>query len=609
METASQHGYLKQLLAEQIQIKPGFNPRKFFDDVEYRELANSIKAQGIIQPIIVRPMDDDVGKYWVVAGERRFRAAKEANVTLIPALVRKLNDQEAILLATLENTQRADMSPAEEAQAARDVLMGCGNDRQEAIKLLGWGQTKFESRLLLLHADASVLEALTERKIKLGHAELLSQLPSDFQIATLSKIIEHGYSVSELKTRLSDFALDLSKACFDISGCTGCPHNSALQASLFEDHINAGNCADRECHQAKSQAALQARKQVLSEQYPVIYFDTERPKYAYKVICRQGDGGVGTTQFEQGCRQCANFGALLMTSPDRFGQIIDDCCFELSCHKAKVDAYQATIRATLPKQTKNTTGKLKKSGNSQPEKAAAEATNEIAVNGEKPASASVVPGKVMEKIEAFYRELGAKTVHQNKLSVLCINTFALYRLVSGSASSSLWPDAIKDKAPIIVDLDVFLTLLSELDVNEIVSFNHRLLDHLLAHHEISSPTGNKVWAKGAAAAVVLTRVNLVEHFLLNKAFLGSFTKSGIEAVLRESINTKGERFTDYYESVGEKSPFAALMKKKNTEILAEVFSSGYDFTGFVPSCVSAYSCNDTSSNIKQGLPPEMTNDF
>lgn len=602
METASQHGYLKQLLAEQIQIKPGFNPRKFFDDVEYRELANSIKAQGIIQPIVVRPMDDNVGKYWVVAGERRFRAAKEANVTLIPALVRELNDQEAILLATLENTQRADMSPAEEAQAARDVLMGCSNERQEAIKLLGWSQTKFESRLLLLHADVSVLEALTERKIKLGHAELLSQLPSDFQTATLTKIIEHGYSVSELKARLSDFALDLSKACFDISGCTGCPHNSVLQASLFEDHISSGNCADRECYQAKSQAALEARKQALSEQYPVIYFDTERPKYSYKVICRQGDGGVGITQFEQGCHQCANFGALLMTSPDRFGQVTDDCCFELGCHKAKVDAYQATIRTTLPKQTKSTSGKLKKNGNPQPEKAAGEATNEMAVNGEKPASASVVPGKVVEKIEAFYRELGAKTVHQNKQSVLCINTFALYRLVSGSASSSLWPDAIKDKVPIIVDMDVFLTLLSELDMNEIVAFNHRLLDHLLAHHEKSSPTINKVWAKGAAAAVALTRVNLTEHFLLDKAFLGSFTKSGIEAVLRESINTKGERFTDYYESVGEKVPFAALMKKKNAEILAEVFCSGYDFTGFVPSCVSKYSCNDTSSNIKQGLP-------
>jgi ParB family chromosome partitioning protein len=217
---------LTKLPIDHISVQEGFNPRKFFDNCEFQQLVLSIQAEGVIQPIIVRPVADGNG-YWVVAGERRWRAAKEAGLTEIPAVVRNLSDREARLIATVENSQRADMSPAEEAVAARDVLSDCGGDKAEALRLLGWSAVKFDARLLLLHAAPEVLTALTERQIKLGHAELLSQLPSDFQSATLSKILENGYSVAELKSRLASFSLDLSKATFDKTACNGCPHNSS----------------------------------------------------------------------------------------------------------------------------------------------------------------------------------------------------------------------------------------------------------------------------------------------------------------------------------------------------------------------------------------------
>ncbi|MEQ1740584.1 MAG: ParB/RepB/Spo0J family partition protein, partial [Methyloglobulus sp.] len=167
METnqTKQNGYSDNLPIGDIFVKKGFNPRKYFDPTEHLELVGSIKENGIVQPIVVRPVTKGTGGFWVVCGERRFRAAKDAGLSHVPAVVRELGEASAMVIAIIENAQRANITPAEEAQSARDVLMGCGNDRQEAIRLLGWSQSKFDSRMLLLHADQAVLDALTERKI------------------------------------------------------------------------------------------------------------------------------------------------------------------------------------------------------------------------------------------------------------------------------------------------------------------------------------------------------------------------------------------------------------------------------------------------------------
>lgn len=586
-----------KLPVDQISVQDGFNPRKFFDNHEFQQLVVSVEAEGVIQPIIVRPVADGDG-YWVVAGERRWRAANEAGLTEIPVVVRKLSDREARLIATVENSQRADMSPAEEAVAARDVLTDCGSDKGEALRLLGWSGVKFDARLLLLHAAPEVLDALTERKIKLGHAELLSQLPRDFQTATLAKILENGYSVAELKSRLASFSLELSKATFDKSGCNGCPHNSSVQSSLFEEHISEGRCANRACFEQKTEVALLEKKDALSEQYAVIFLDTERRPDSYKIICQSGAEGVGQSQFEQGCRQCAHFGALLSTSPDRLGRITEDCCFNLDCHKNKVAGYQEGFKAASAsvdndkgkgsskkstKPTQQATGKTPDASNSKPEENEGDTGN---------ASAAIPPARVIEKVEGFYRDLGATQIADNKLAVLCVNTFALYRLVRSSLPVEKMPEPLKDPTRIGGEIDGFVKALSSLGMEETLAFNHRLLNHLLGEHEKSSPVLNKTWAKGAVSVLNVTKARLADHFILDRDFLGSFTKAGIEGVLREAINGTGLSFVGHYEKQSEKHKLAALMKKKNNEILDEVFGCGYDFSGFVPGCVLKFMGED-----------------
>jgi ParB family transcriptional regulator, chromosome partitioning protein len=591
METnqTNQNGYSDNLPIGDIFVKEGFNPRKYFDPTEHLELVSSIKENGIVQPIVVRPVTKGTGGFWVVCGERRFRAAKDAGLSHVPSVVRELSEASAMVIAIIENAQRANITPAEEAQSARDVLMGCGNDRQEAIRLLGWSQSKFDSRMLLLHADQAVLDALTERKIKLGHAELLSQLPTDFQVNTLAKIIAEGFSVSDLKGKLALFSLDLSKACFDKAECQTCPHNSMLQASVFDEHIEGGKCANHDCYGVKTKAAMEIKKVGLSEQYAVVFLDTERTKGSYAINCQLGQNGVGKAQFEQGCRQCAHFGALLNTSPDQIGKVTEDCCFNLECHKEKVATYQASIKpepaTTTGKPANKTTATVKKG------RLASGDTKKPSNDGTG-ASAAMIPGKVTEKIETFYRDLAAKTVTENQRLMLCLNTFTLLRFVKSSFVDELWPDSIRKNASVTLELDRFLKRLSTLDTQEIKAFNQRLVRHFLAEHEKSAPISTKTWAKGASEAVNQLNINLSGHFLIDREFLGSFTKSGIESILLEAVNGKGQGFVAQYEAQGEGKKFSSLVKKKNGKILDEAFGCGYDFTGFVPACVFAFMGED-----------------
>jgi len=586
---------LTYLMTNEVSVLPGFNPRKFFDDALFRELVASVKETGVVQPIIVRPKTDNSFGYWIVAGERRYRAAIEAKLTEIPVVIKNLSDNEAQLVATIENTHRDDMAPSEEAEAARKILTGCNNDRKEAMRLLGWSQFKFESRLLLLHAAPDVLDALTQRKIKLGHAELLSQLPHDIQTATLAKIVEHGYSVSDLKERVSSYALEISKACFNLTDCMNCPHNSALQATLFEESIGTGKCGNRPCYENKTKEAIEQKKRELSEKYPLIFLDTERAPSTFKIVCQQGNDGVGKTQLEQGCRQCAHFGAVLSTSPNSLGKITEDCCFKLECHKEKVAEYQAASRpapvkhppAEAKTKAENSDAEKKKSG---PEKS----------QGSTKASAAEVPTKVAEKIETFFRELGAKEAAKDKRMSLLLNTFALYRLVRPTCiGDSFLPQGLDRYDS---SLDKFLKAVSVLEINEIVSINHHLIATLLGEHEKTMPGSQKIWATGAACVTSILNIDLSDHFKIDEEFLGSFTKSGIESVLKEAVNANGERFVEYYESK-EGQVFSKLMKKKNNEIIEEVFNCGYDFTGFVPSCVLKVQVDNKAQKEEKEINP------
>ena len=171
-------------------ISLGNNPRKHFDATEMSELISSVKANGILQPILLRMTEN--GGYAIVAGERRYRAALtvygEENGT-IPAVVRTMTDLEANTASLTENTARQNMTVTEEAVAAKTILEKHDGNRDETCAVLGWPIGKLVRRLALLNLTDEVMDALNKREILLGHAELLCAIPCEKQGRALVNII------------------------------------------------------------------------------------------------------------------------------------------------------------------------------------------------------------------------------------------------------------------------------------------------------------------------------------------------------------------------------------------------------------------------------------
>ncbi len=176
-------------------------PRSRFDEAALEELAASIREKGLLQPVLVRPKGDG---YELVAGERRFRAAQRAGLSEVPAIVRELDDRSALELALVENLQREDLSPVEEARGyARLSEMGLSHE--EIARRVGKSRSAVTNALRLLQLPEEALVALEEGRITAGHARALLMLPEERRLWGLREILEKGLSVRQaekLKDRL-----------------------------------------------------------------------------------------------------------------------------------------------------------------------------------------------------------------------------------------------------------------------------------------------------------------------------------------------------------------------------------------------------------------------
>ena len=165
------HGEQRLISIDQLHPS-GFNPRKAFDETELSELADSIRSKGLLQPIIARP-DPRRGGYEIVAGERRWRAAQRAALHTVPAIVRELSDMEAAEFALIENVQRTDLNPIEEASGYSDLIEKFGYTQEQVSEVIGKSRTYLTNMLRLLKLPQPVQTLLQAGKLTAGHARLL----------------------------------------------------------------------------------------------------------------------------------------------------------------------------------------------------------------------------------------------------------------------------------------------------------------------------------------------------------------------------------------------------------------------------------------------------
>lgn len=195
-----------QQMLNVMQLQPGkYQPRSFMDDAALQTLADSIKTQGIMQPILVREISPD--KFEIIAGERRWRASQMAGLEQVPVLVRDIADESALAMALIENIQRENLNPLEEAQGIKRLVDEFAMTHEKAAEAVGRSRVAVSNILRLLTLTHAVQELLMQNKLDMGHARALIGLDAAQQILLANKITQQHLSVREVESLVKNLSV------------------------------------------------------------------------------------------------------------------------------------------------------------------------------------------------------------------------------------------------------------------------------------------------------------------------------------------------------------------------------------------------------------------
>ena len=200
-ETKTEININKLSISELVSNK--FQPRKFFDEDNLQDLTNSIKERGIIQPIIVRKSSDDNSKYEIIAGERRWLAAQKAGLHEVPVVITEADDLKSLEFAIVENVQRKDLNPIEEAESYKKLIDDFSYDQEKVSKFIGKSRSHIANFLRLLSLPREVLNFIKSNELTVGHAKILVGLENAVFVA--KKIIEKKLSVRQAENLVKIF--------------------------------------------------------------------------------------------------------------------------------------------------------------------------------------------------------------------------------------------------------------------------------------------------------------------------------------------------------------------------------------------------------------------
>ncbi len=213
-------------------IQPGrYQPRQVMDPERLEELAASIRAQGVIEPVVVRAVAG--GRFELIAGERRWRATQLAGLAEIPALVREVDDRAVVAIALIENIQREELTPLEEAQALKRLIDEFDLTHQQVAEAVGRSRAAVSNLLRLMELPAEIKTLLEQRRLDMGHARALLTLPEALAVGLARQAAEHGWSVRELE-EAARAAQDTPAAKAKKSAASRDPNVESLERDLAE---------------------------------------------------------------------------------------------------------------------------------------------------------------------------------------------------------------------------------------------------------------------------------------------------------------------------------------------------------------------------------------
>jgi len=544
------------------QIVPGrYNPRRYFDEDEMAALEATIQAQGIIQPLLVRPFGD---VFEIVAGERRWRAASKVypDDKEIPVLIRVMSDLEAAAASANENMIRASMSPSEEAEVAAKILGQLNGDFDEAAKRLGWSRSTLEKRLSLMQCSQNVRDALSNRKITLGHAELLATATKEKQDEVLEKLLLQATlpSITDFKQGLQSISKSLSSAIFNKDECAGCQYNSSNQSQLFAEAINDGHCTNGQCYDQKTEAELVVKQETLKDEFPTVRIVRPGANFLQIRIVSEGATGVGTEQ-AKACRGCSNFGAAVSAIPGSVGNVYKDQCFDTACNSNKVAERIKAEKAAVAEKTKAkapTSGKdAEKSAN--PTETKAEPAAKVTVTD----SNRVKEYRVKQWRKILVKELFSNE-EKNKLVLLSLGICGLAQHMSSSKLSQAF-NKLTGETVSTGSQNKFLNVATTLST---------ATDEAKAklHQALAASVEDQIEERNLREILTFLQVDMTKHWKLNKEYLDTMTKSEIDVILDE-IGLKTHVGDGYTKLMG---------GKKDEIVKAALEVAGFEYEGKVP---------------------------
>lgn len=543
---------------------PGDNPRpeSEFDPAYLKWLAGTIDAHDFIHLPIVRERAD--GKYPISVGERRIRAARLSerygeDGQIWVEIERELDDAKVQAKSLIENVVRQPTSALAEAEYSSKLLASCENDRRKLAKLLGWDVEQVDKRLALMNAAEDVRNALREKKIELGHAELLAAMRKEAQLATLESMLKAPklVSVAGLKAMLEVAALVLDTAIFDKKDCAGCPHNSSVQGAMFAEAITGSKCTNKPCFEAKTEEELQRRAKALEEDFQQVRIARPGENFTIIPLKAEGPKGVGAEQ-AQACRSCAKFGAVVSAVPDKLGQVFKEMCFDPVCNVRMVAAHNKLQPAVAP--DSNGRSPESQAAGAKPAKPPAAGKSSVA------RPAEIAP-RVKEYREKLWRLIFKAAIAKLDLVQNRAVLVALCMTKPGVLDEHALREAFAKTLKVdgMVGPGKVIKLVLELDQKDLAA-----IVNAIASNVRDGPVGGLA-IEDVTGILKAFGVQVSDHWKITKPFFELLTKNEIDAVCDE-IGLKEALGADYNKAA----------KGSKPEFIDALLGAKFDFTGKVP---------------------------
>lgn len=550
-ENAFNDGDMIRVPAELLLDMPIGNVRKSRKNKS--EMVESVRQHGIIQSVPVRPHPEKAGYFELLAGYGRRDIALELAID-VPVIVRLVDDKQALLIHLAENKDRSDIEFGDEVRFVRHWLSLFHGDRATALSASGWSATKFNERAELLKATPEVLDALDEAAITVRHAMILASFDATVQNNTLSKVIAEKWSLDTLRQRADKVQVPLSLAIFDKAECfSNCPHNTHLQANLFDFGDVESKCAKSSCFKAKTDAELAIRRALAEERYGRVILLSE--SVAGDRVTVTADA-VGAEQFNSGCGGCSDKVVVLNDKVGTgTGSIEADQCANKDCYTKCVAAHKASLQPAKEGKKPAST------------KAAGGADSQSVTTGKSTAASKVAAPKTegsysqpaKEAHQAELRENAAKHLAQTPIFAQALQVFALINLVGVSTAS-------RGK-----DLLASLMLKSP---EELTKLQATATEHALNKTKGFASVDAWEFLTAAAKATPTGEAELIRLWEPTKATMDKYTTSQLEVLGKNSG-------LDAHNPEGFKKAGAGR-KADLVNYITQSKETGFDWSGFAP---------------------------